>query len=102
MVRFKVVKGSHLLLGFAVVVLLAVIAFIALQGGVALPSAETAAPDAEMGGGVRLSRNGGWAWLAPDDAGAGLTIVAESADMEAARELCDFYGSELARLMEKD
>ncbi len=49
MVRFKVVKGSHLLLGFAVIVLLAVIAFILLQGGIpGLPSAREAAPDAEI------------------------------------------------------
>ena len=32
MVRFKVIKGSHLLLGFAVAVLLAVVLFIVLQG----------------------------------------------------------------------
>ena len=47
MVRFKVIKGSHLLLAFAVIVLLAVIAFIVIQSGSqSLPSAGTRAPDA--------------------------------------------------------
>jgi len=34
MIRYKVIKGSHLLLWIAVIVLLAVVLFIALQGGV--------------------------------------------------------------------
>ena len=49
MVRFKVIKGSHLLLAFAVIVLLAVIAFILIQSGAqTLPSAGTAAQDREI------------------------------------------------------
>ena len=49
MIRFKVVKGSHLLLAFAVVVLLAVVAFILLQGGASDRfSAETNVPGAEI------------------------------------------------------
>ncbi len=56
-------------------------------------------PDAELGGGVRLSLNGGWAWLGPDDVRAGLQIVTEAASVEAARELCNFYGGEIERLL---
>ena len=49
MVRFKVIKGSHLLLAFAVIILLAVIAFILIQSGTRmLPSAGTTAPEAEI------------------------------------------------------
>ena len=49
MVRFKVIKGSHLLLAFAVIVLLAVIAFILIQSGTqTLPSAGSTAPEAEI------------------------------------------------------
>ena len=49
MVRFKVIKGSHLLLAFAVIVLLAVIAFILIQSGThTLPSAGSTAQDKEM------------------------------------------------------
>ena len=49
MVRFKVIKGSHLLLAFAVIVLIAVIAFILIQSGTkTLPSAGSIAPDAEI------------------------------------------------------
>jgi len=53
------------------------------------------------GGGVRLPRKDGWAWLSPDDAGARLNIIAESSDMETARELCDFYSGEIQRLLDK-
>ena len=69
------------------------------ESGRLLHALAESAPGAEMGGGVRLPREEGWAWLTPDDAGAGLHIVAESANMEAAQELCDFYDRELARLM---
>ena len=49
MVHFKVIKGSHLLLAFAVIVLLAVIAFILLQGGAyAPPESGASAPDREI------------------------------------------------------
>ena len=74
----------------------------AAESGRLLHALAEAAPGAEMGGGVRLPRDDGWAWLAPDDAGAGLHIMAESANMEAAQELCDFFGHELDRLMGKD
>ena len=49
MVRFKVIKGSHLLLAFAVIVLLAVIAFILIQSGAQiLSSAKSTAADKEI------------------------------------------------------
>lgn len=71
----------------------------ASESGRLLHAIAETSPEAELGGGVRLPREEGWAWLCPDDEGAGLCIVAESADMEAARELCDFYGSEIERML---
>ena len=69
------------------------------ESGRLLHALEKSVPGAELGGGLRLPRERGWAWLSPDDAGAGLHIVAEAADMEAARELCDFYDGEIHRLL---
>ena len=49
MVHFKVIKGSHLLLAFAVIVLLAAIAFILIQGGAqTLKGSSAPAPDREI------------------------------------------------------
>ena len=55
--------------------------------------------DAQLGGGVRLMRKNGWAWLGLDERSAQLHIIAEAEDMETSREICDFYGSEIARLL---
>lgn len=55
--------------------------------------------DAEMGGGLRLPQEGGWAWLSPDEDGGALQIIAEAGDMETARGMCDFYAGELKRLL---
>ena len=54
--------------------------------------------DAELGGGLRFRRNGGWAWVCPDEAAQGFRVVAEAASTEAAAELCDFCEAELRRL----
>lgn len=54
---------------------------------------------AELGGGIRLPRRDGWAWLGPDDTGARLNIIAEAQDMETAAALCDFYDGEIRRLL---
>ena len=56
-------------------------------------------PRAELGGGVRFTRDGGWAWICPDEQRPEFRIVAESASAEFARELCDFCESELNRLV---
>jgi hypothetical protein len=55
--------------------------------------------NAQLGGGVRLMRENGWAWLGLDERSAQLHIIAEAANMEASREICDFYGSEISRLL---
>ena len=54
---------------------------------------------AELGGGLRLQEEQGWAWLRPDASGT-LRIFAESASMEASRELCDFYAARIRRLLQ--
>ena len=71
----------------------------ASESGRLLHALAKSAPNAELGGGLRLPRGCDWAWLSPDDAGRGLHIVAEAPDMESARELCDFYGGEIQRLL---
>ena len=55
-------------------------------------------PQVELGGGMRLRRKDGWAWVCPDERRPELRIVAESASAETALELCDFCESELKRL----
>jgi len=55
----------------------------------------------ELGGGVRFIREGGWAWVCPDEQRPEFRIVTESASAEFARELCDFCESELKRLTGK-
>ncbi len=52
----------------------------------------------ELGGGMRLCRDGGWAWICPDERRSELRIVAEAASAEFAGELCDFCERELKRL----
>lgn len=73
----------------------------ASESGHLLHSLAQRVPEAELGGGVRLPREKGWAWLSPDEEGGLLDVVAEAADMESARELCDFYGSEIDRLLQR-
>ncbi|NLF27081.1 MAG: NTP transferase domain-containing protein [Clostridiales bacterium] len=46
--------------------------------------------NAEFGGGIRLNRERGWAWICPDEKRPLCRIVSESADAEFASELCDF------------
>ena len=52
----------------------------------------------ELGGGMRFSREHGWAWICPDEGRPSFRIVAEAASEEYARELCNFCESELRRL----
>lgn len=43
------------------------------------------------GGGLRLKTGEGWIYLRPSSLGQAVQVMAESADMEAAGELCDLY-----------
>ena len=52
----------------------------------------------EFGGGMRFRRKEGWAWICPDEGKPRLRIVAEAANEEYARELCDFCESELKKI----
>ena len=54
--------------------------------------------DVEPGGGMRLRRDDGWAWIRPDARRAAFRVVAEAASDETARELCDFCERELKRI----
>lgn len=55
--------------------------------------------NARRGGGIRLNRENGWAWIGLDEKGSQLRIIAEAASMEASREICNFYDGEIARLL---
>ena len=55
-------------------------------------------PGAQLGGGVRFEREGGWAWVGAEEARPRLRIVTEGESAEFARELCDFCEAELKRL----
>ena len=57
--------------------------------------------DVELGGGIRFRRGDGWAWICPDEQHPEFRIVAESANAEFARELCDFCEGELKKLTAK-
>ena len=60
------------------------------ERGRALRALSEAEADAEVGGGIRLNRDRGWAWICPDEQRPLCRIVTESADAEFAGELCDF------------
>ena len=68
------------------------------QAGRVLHALAQREPRVELGGGMRLNRDDGWAWVCPDEGRPEMRIVAESASAETARELCDFCESELKRL----
>ncbi len=52
----------------------------------------------ELGGGMRLRRGDGWAWICPDERRPAFRVVTEAASAETARELCDFCEKELRRI----
>lgn len=60
--------------------------------------AAQAGRDSLLGEGIRLRAHGGWVYLVPLARRAALKIVAESADLEVAAELCDFYAGQIAKL----
>ena len=51
-----------------------------------------------MGAGLRLRTGGGWVYLVPLARRRAVKVVAESADMELAAELCDLYADKVRRL----
>ena len=53
---------------------------------------------AELTDGISIRTDGGWVWIAPSGEHAECTVVGEASDAEFARELCDFYASEIERL----
>lgn len=56
-------------------------------------------PTAELGGGVRFTRDDGWAWVCPDERRPVFRIVTESVSAEFARELCDLCENRLKNLL---
>ena len=60
------------------------------ERGRALRALSEAEEDAELGDGIRLRRDKGWAWICPDEKRPLCRIVTDSADAEFAGELCDF------------
>ena len=52
------------------------------------------------GGGIRLRRDRGWAWICPDEKRPLCRMVSESTDAEVAGELCDFCEKALREHMQ--
>ena len=72
----------------------------ARQNGRILHAFAQAAPDARLGGGARIDRERGWAWVGADEGRSNLRIVAEGASAEIAAELCDLCEDKLRAAME--
>ena len=68
------------------------------EGGVLLHRLAQDERQAQLGGGMRLDNDRGWAWFSPD--GGRLELFAEAASMEAAEELCAFYEGKIRRLLD--
>lgn len=72
------------------------------ERGRVLRAFSEAEQDAHVGGGIRLERERGWAWVCPDERRPVCRIVSESEDAEFADELCAFCEKALReRLGEK-
>lgn len=68
------------------------------QGGRLLHAFAQQQSDAHLGGGVRLERPDGWAWVGAEEGLSRLRVVAEGTSSEFASELCGFCEAELKRL----
>ena len=64
--------------------------------------AQRAGADGEVGTGLRVRTGGGWVYLTPLTRRRAVKVVAESADMEIAAELCDLYADKIRRLDGED
>ena len=74
------------------------VAIPARQNGRILHAFAQTTPDARLGGGAKLERQRGWAWVGADEGRSQLRIVAEGATAEVAAELCDFCEAQLVVL----
>ncbi len=57
--------------------------------------------NAELSGGLRVTRSGGWLTVDPDEQEAEMVVVGEAANMETARELCGELMARLEKEMKK-
>lgn len=71
----------------------------ALRGRV-LSALARAVPDSQLGGGVRIARDGGWAWISTDEQSPQCRIIAEGMDAEFASELCDFCERQIQQALQ--
>jgi mannose-1-phosphate guanylyltransferase/phosphomannomutase len=60
--------------------------------------AQRTGEEGQSGIGLRLRTGGGWVYLVPLARRRAVRVLAESADMEIAAELCDLYADKLRRL----
>ncbi len=58
--------------------------------------------EASLDGGLRVTREGGWLTVDPDEREAEMIVVGEAADMEVAKELCGELMDRIRALMPKD
>ncbi len=57
--------------------------------------------DIETEGGLWIRREGGWAWISPDETRPECRIVTEALNAEFASELCDFCETTLKKAIEE-
>ena len=69
------------------------------QCGRVLQALSQSHPEATLEGGMRLQRDGGWAWIGADEGRPQMRIVTEGASEEFAQELCDFCERELKQVI---
>lgn len=55
-------------------------------------------PDADLTDGIRVEREGGWAWIGGADERGACRVITEAQSAEFARELCDFYAGALEQV----
>lgn len=56
-------------------------------------------PDADLTDGLRVEKDGGWAWVNFSEDRSNCRVVSEARDAEFAKELCDFYATELEKVL---
>ena len=58
-----------------------------------------ALPGADLSDGLTLERDRGWAWISPGGDKRQCVVMAESADAEFAKELCDFCFAQVEKAL---
>ena len=68
------------------------------RGEIMRELAEQTGRENAVGNGLRVHVRGGWVYFVPLSRRSALRVIAESQDIEAAAELCDFYAGQVGKL----